>query len=170
MPMRRQRSRLTWLVAGLLLLEVAGLVLIQLTVIWAGPVALQRPPRSATELGMGATAVSLAPAAAVALVAAANVLVVPRRSWLVAMLAQVVTLGACLALHAELPAGRSPGLAALMGYSVLLVPYLNSGVVRTALLPVHRVAGEGFGGGTGGETGEGGGSGDATEAGRAADA
>jgi hypothetical protein len=168
--MRRQRSRLTWLVAGLIALEGAGLVLVQLTVLWAEPLDLLRPPRSATELGTTAATVSLAPAVAVALVAAAAVLLVPRRSWLVAMLAQVVTLGACLVLHAELPAGRSAGLAALMGYAVLLVPYLNSGVVRTAMLPVHHQAVGGRGSAGDGEPGEGGGHDDATEAGRAADA
>jgi hypothetical protein len=56
------------------------------------------------------------------------------------MLAQVVTLGACLGLYAKLGADRPVAIALLLAYAVLLVPYLNSGVVRTAMLPVRQDA------------------------------
>jgi hypothetical protein len=130
--------RLLLLVAGLLLVEVAGLALVQLVVVWSAAPDLHRALRSPTDLGITVVMLGLAPAAALALAAAVAVLAVPRRSWLLTMLAQVVTLGACLLLHVELGAQRPGALAPLMAYAVLLVPYLNSDVVRTAMLPVGR--------------------------------
>ena len=138
--MRTRRPRITWLVAALLLLETAGVAVTELTIFWRLSPNLHGALTSVGSFLDTAVTLGLLPSGAVALAATIAVLVSPQRAWLAAMLAQVVTLGACLGLYAKLGSDRPFAIALLMAYAVLLVPYLNSGVVRTAMLPVHRDA------------------------------
>lgn len=135
--MRTRRPRITWLVAALLLLETAGVGATELTIFWRLSPNFEVALTSVGAFLDSAVTLGLLPSGAVALAATIAVLVSPRRTWLAAMLAQVVTLGACLGLYAKLGADRPFAIALLMAYAVLLVPYLNSGVVRTAMLPVR---------------------------------
>jgi hypothetical protein len=136
--MRTRRPRITWLVAALLLLETAGVGATEFTILDRLSPNFDGVLASVGAFFDTAVTLGLLPSGAVALAATIAVLVSPRRTWLAAMLAQVVTLGACLGLYAKLGSERPFAIALLMAYAVLLVPYLNSGVVRTAMLPVHR--------------------------------
>jgi hypothetical protein len=138
--MRTGRPRITWLVAALLLLETAGAAVTELTIFWRLSPNFEGALTSVGTFLDTAVTLGLLPSGVVALVATIAVLVSPLRTWLAAMLAQVVTLGACLGLYAKLGADRPFAIALLMAYAVLLVPYLNSGVVRTAMLPVRSDA------------------------------
>jgi hypothetical protein len=136
--MRTRRPRITWFVAALLCLETAGVGLTELTIFWRLSPDFQHAMTSVGAFLDTAVAIGLLPSGVIALAATVAVLISPRRTWLAAMLAQVVTLGACLGLYAKLGGDRPYAIAIVMAYAVLLVPYLNSGVVRTAMLPVRH--------------------------------
>ena len=72
------------------------------------------------------------PAAILAAVAAVGFLFLRRKGWLLAAIAQTVSLGACLMLYSEL----QPGFVyPVMLYSIVMVLYLNSRDVRAVFHP-----------------------------------
>lgn len=88
----------------------------------------------AAALAFGLTAV-LSLASVMVLVATLGVLFLPGRSWLVAMLAQVVVLGFCLLVYSDL---KSTSLYVVMLTGVLMVFYLNSDAVRRSFKALDR--------------------------------
>ncbi len=119
-------------IALMLLLEAIGLVGLGvyefLQVDWTrvNPQALSRP---VVEV---AAFVLFIPPAVLSLVSALNFLLLRRRGWLLAALAQGLSLAACLWLYSEFgPVYVYP----IMGYCVLMVLYLNSHDVRLVFHP-----------------------------------
>jgi hypothetical protein len=75
-------------------------------------------------------AVLFSPSIVLAFIGALGFLLFSRRGWLLASLAQTLSLGACLELYYE-PFWDSPGFVyPIMLYCILMILYLNSSAVR----------------------------------------
>ena len=116
----------------LLILEVIGLVLLGgyefLQVDWRG-INLRSPQHQAVEVGVFALFV---PSAILTLLSALSFLFLHRRGWLLAAIAQGLSLAVCLWLYSLFQPGY---VYPIMAYCVLMILYLNSNDVRLVFLP-----------------------------------
>lgn len=83
------------------------------------------------------------PPAILTLLSALSFLFLRRRGWLLAAIAQGLSLAVCLWLHALFQPGY---VYPVMAYCVLMILYLNSYDVRVVFHPRQEAAKEGFGG------------------------
>ena len=116
----------------LLILEVIGLVLLGgyefLQVDWRG-IDLESPEHQAVEVAVFALFV---PSAILTLLSALSFLFLRRRGWLLAAIAQGLSLAVCLWLYSWFQPGY---VYPIMAYCVLMILYLNSQDVRVVFQP-----------------------------------
>ena len=127
----------------LLLLEVIGLVALGgyefLQVDWQG-IDPEHLPQRAIEVAAFALFV---PPALLTLLSALSFLLLRRRGWLLAAIAQGVSLAVCLWLYSLFQPGY---VYPVMAYCVLMILYLNSHDVRVAFRPRRNAAKQKLGG------------------------
>jgi hypothetical protein len=127
----------------LLLLEVVGLAALGcfefLQVDWMG-IDLEGQHHEAVE---GAVFALFIPSAILTLLAALSFLLLHRRGWLLAAIAQGVSLAVCLWLYSLFQPGY---VYPIMAYCVLMILYLNSRDVRMAFYPGRSAARQRSGG------------------------
>jgi hypothetical protein len=115
-----------------LILEVIGLVILGgyefLQVDWRG-IDLESPEHQAVEVAVFALFV---PSAILTLLSALSFLFLHRRGWLLAAIAQGLSLAVCLWLYSLFQPGY---VYPIMAYCVLMILYLNSQDVRVVLQP-----------------------------------
>ncbi len=125
----------------LLILQVIGLVVLGayefLQIDWRG-IEMQGRQHRAVEAAVFALFI---PSAILTLLAAFSFLLLHQRGWLLAAIAQGLSLAVCLWLYALFQPGY---VYPIMGYCVLMVLYLNSQEVRVVFQPrrSHRVSHE----------------------------
>ena len=116
----------------LLILEVIGLVILGgyefLQVDWRG-IDLRTPQHQAVEVAVFALFV---PPAVLTLLAALSFLFLQRKGWLLAAIAQGLSLAVCLWLYSWFQPGY---VYPIMAYCVLMILYLNSQDVRMVFRP-----------------------------------
>jgi len=116
----------------LLILEVIGLVLLGgyefLQVDWRG-IDLESQQHQAVEVAVFALFV---PSAILTLLSALSFLFLQRRGWLLAAIAQGLSLAVCLWLYSLFQPGY---VYPIMAYCILMILYLNSQDVRMVFLP-----------------------------------
>jgi small-conductance mechanosensitive channel len=116
----------------LLILEVSGLVFLGgyefLQVAWRG-INLQSPQHQAVEVAVFALFI---PSAVLTLLSALSFLFLQRRGWLLAAIAQGMSLAVCLWLYSWFQPGY---VYPIMAYCVLMILYLNSQDVRMVFRP-----------------------------------
>jgi len=116
----------------LLILEVIGLVLLGgyefLQVHW-GRIDLESPQHRAVEVAVFALFV---PSAILTLLSALSFLILHRRGWLLAAIAQGLSLAVCLWLYSLFQPGY---VYPIMAYCILMILYLNSQDVRMMFRP-----------------------------------
>ncbi len=116
----------------LLILEVIGLVGLGayefLQVDWQ-QVRFEEPPRQVIEV---AAFVLFVPPAVLTLLSALSFLLLRRKGWLLAAIAQGLSLAVCLWLYSEFQPGY---VYPIMAYCVLMILYLNSHDVRVVFHP-----------------------------------
>lgn len=135
MPPKRARL-LVRVVALLLFLQFAIIIGMSVYAIWPYRSELSTNMNVSDDVGLAfGLAAILILASIMVLVATLGVLFLPSRSWLVAMLAQVVVLGFCLLTYSDL---KSTSLYVVMLTGVLMVFYLNSDAVRRAFKALDR--------------------------------
>jgi hypothetical protein len=120
------------MIGVLLILEVIGLLILGgyefLQIQWGG-INLESPQHQAVEVAVFALFV---PSAILTLLAALSFLFLHRRGWLLAAIAQGLSLVVCLWLYSLFqPAYVYP----IMAYCVLMILYLNSHDVRVVFRP-----------------------------------
>ena len=119
----------------LLILEVIGLVVLGgyefLQVDWRG-IDLESQKHQAVEVAVFALFV---PSGVLTLLAALSFLLLRRRGWLLAAIAQGLSLAVSLWLYTLFQPGY---VYPIMAYCVLMILYLNSRDVRVAFLPRRR--------------------------------
>jgi hypothetical protein len=115
-----------------LILEVIGLVILGgyefLQVDWRG-IDLESPEHQAVEVAVFALFV---PSAILTLLSALSFLFLHRRGWLLAAIAQGLSLAVCLWLYSLFQPGY---VYPIMAYCVLMILYLNSQDVRVVFQP-----------------------------------
>jgi small-conductance mechanosensitive channel len=115
-----------------LILEVIGLVILGgyefLQVDWRG-IDLESPEHQAIEVAVFALFV---PSAILTLLSALSFLFLRRRGWLLAAIAQGLSLAVCLWLYSLFQPGY---VYPIMAYCVLMILYLNSQDVRVVFQP-----------------------------------
>jgi len=115
-----------------LILEVIGLVILGgyefLQVDWRG-IDLESPEHQAVEVAVFAL---FAPSAILTLLSALSFLFLHRRGWLLAAIAQGLSLAVCLWLYSLFQPGY---VYPIMAYCVLMILYLNSQDVRVVFQP-----------------------------------
>jgi small-conductance mechanosensitive channel len=115
-----------------LILEVIGLVILGgyefLQVDWRG-IDLESPEHQAVEVAVFALFV---PSAILTLLSALSFLFLRRRGWLLAAIAQGLSLAVCLWLYSLFQPGY---VYPIMAYCVLMILYLNSQDVRVVFQP-----------------------------------
>jgi small-conductance mechanosensitive channel len=115
-----------------LILEVIGLVILGgyefLQVDWRG-IDLENPEHQAVEVAVFALFV---PSAILTLLSALSFLFLRRRGWLLAAIAQGLSLAVCLWLYSLFQPGY---VYPIMAYCVLMILYLNSQDVRVVFQP-----------------------------------
>jgi hypothetical protein len=115
-----------------LILEVIGLVILGgyefLQVDWRG-IDLKSPEHQAVEVAVFALFV---PSAILTLLSALSFLFLHRRGWLLAAIAQGLSLAVCLWLYSLFQPGY---VYPIMAYCVLMILYLNSQDVRVVFQP-----------------------------------
>jgi small-conductance mechanosensitive channel len=115
-----------------LILEVIGLVILGgyefLQVDWRG-IDLERAEHQAVEVAVFALFV---PSAILTLLSALSFLFLHRRGWLLAAIAQGLSLAVCLWLYSLFQPGY---VYPIMAYCVLMILYLNSQDVRVVFQP-----------------------------------
>jgi hypothetical protein len=115
-----------------LILEVIGLVILggyqSLQVDWRG-IDLESPEHQAVEVAVFALFV---PSAILTLLSALSFLFLHRRGWLLAAIAQGLSLAVCLWLYSLFQPGY---VYPIMAYCVLMILYLNSQDVRVVFQP-----------------------------------
>jgi small-conductance mechanosensitive channel len=115
-----------------LILEVIGLVILGgyefLQVDWRG-IDLESPEHQAVEVALFALFV---PSAILTLLSALSFLFLHRRGWLLAAIAQGLSLAVCLWLYSLFQPGY---VYPIMAYCVLMILYLNSQDVRVVFQP-----------------------------------
>jgi small-conductance mechanosensitive channel len=115
-----------------LILEVIGLVILGgyefLQVDWRG-IDLEGPEHQAVEVAVFALFV---PSAILTLLSALSFLFLHRRGWLLAAIAQGLSLAVCLWLYSLFQPGY---VYPIMAYCVLMILYLNSQDVRVVFQP-----------------------------------
>jgi small-conductance mechanosensitive channel len=115
-----------------LILEVIGLVILGgyefLQVDWRG-IDLESPEHQAVEVAVFALFV---PSAILTLLSALSFLFLHRRGWLLAAIAQGLSLAVCLWLYSLFQPGY---VYQIMAYCVLMILYLNSQDVRVVFQP-----------------------------------
>ena len=130
-------------VGVLLILEVLGLVALGghefLQVDWQR-IDLDNPPLQAVEVAAFALFV---PPAVLTLLSALSFLLLRRRGWLLAAIAQGVSLAVCLWLYSLFQPGY---VYPIMAYCILMILYLNSHDVRVAFRPGRDAAKQKLGG------------------------
>jgi hypothetical protein len=130
-------------VGVLLILEVLGLVALGghefLQVDWQR-IDLDNPPLQAVEVAAFAL---FAPPAVLTLLSALSFLLLRRRGWLLAAIAQGVSLAVCLWLYSLFQPGY---VYPIMAYCILMILYLNSHDVRVAFRPGRDAAKQKLGG------------------------
>ena len=116
----------------LLILEVIGLVILGgyefLQVDWRG-IDLRTPQHQAVEVAVFALFI---PPAVLTLLSALSFLFLQRRGWLLAAIAQGLSLAVCLWLYSLFQPGY---VYPIMAYCVLMILYLNSQDVRVVFQP-----------------------------------
>jgi len=119
-------------IGTLLILEVIGLVLLGgyefLQVDWRG-INLRSPQRQAVEVAVFALFI---PSAVLTLLSALSFLFLRRRGWLLAAIAQGLSLAVCLWLYSWFQPGY---VYPIMAYCILMILYLNSHDVRMVFRP-----------------------------------
>jgi hypothetical protein len=119
-------------IGALLILEVIGLVILGgyefLQVDWRG-IDLESPEHQAVEVAVFALFV---PSAILTLLSALSFLFLHRRGWLLAAIAQGLSLAVCLWLYSLFQPGY---VYPIMAYCVLMILYLNSQDVRVVFQP-----------------------------------
>ena len=127
----------------LLILEVLGLVALGgyefLQVDWQR-IDLDNPPLQAVEVAAFALFV---PPAVLTLLSALSFLLLRRRGWLLAAIAQGVSLAVCLWLYSLFQPGY---VYPIMAYCILMILYLNSQDVRVVFHPRRGAARQAPGG------------------------
>ena len=127
----------------LLILEVIGLVALGgyefLQLDWQG-IDLENPPQGAIEV---AAFVLFVPPAVLTLLSALSFLLLRRRGWLLAAIAQGLSLAVCLWLYSLYQPGY---VYPVMAYCILMILYLNSHDVRVAFRPRRNAAQRKLGG------------------------
>jgi hypothetical protein len=117
-----------------LILEVIGLVILGgyefLQVDWRG-IDLESPEHQVVEVAVFALFV---PSAILTLLSALSFLFLRRRGWLLAAIAQGLSLAVCLWLYSLFQPGY---VYPIMAYCVLMILYLNSHDVRMVFRPVQ---------------------------------
>ncbi|HET7272622.1 MAG TPA: hypothetical protein VFI90_16235 [Rubrobacter sp.] len=130
-------------VGVLLILEVIGLLALGgyefFQVDWQG-IDLENPPQQAIEVAAFALFV---PPAVLTLLSALSFLLLRRRGWLLAAIAQGVSLAVCLWLYSLFQPGY---VYPVMAYCILMILYLNSHDVRVAFRPGRNAAKHKLGG------------------------
>ena len=130
-------------VGVLLILEVLGLVALGgyefLQVDWQR-IDLDNPPLQAVEVAAFAL---FAPPAVLTLLSALSFLLLRRRGWLLAAIAQGVSLAVCLWLYSLFQPGY---VYPIMAYCILMILYLNSHDVRVVFHPRRNEAKQKLGG------------------------
>ena len=115
-----------------MILEVIGLVILGgyefLQVDWRG-IDLESPEHQAVEVAVFALFV---PSAILTLLSALSFLFLHRRGWLLAAIAQGLSLAVCLWLYSLFQPGY---VYPIMAYCVLMILYLNSQDVRVVFQP-----------------------------------
>jgi small-conductance mechanosensitive channel len=115
-----------------LILEVIGLLILGgyefLQVDWRG-IDLENPEHQAVEVAVFALFV---PSAILTLLSALSFLFLRRRGWLLAAIAQGLSLAVCLWLYSLFQPGY---VYPIMAYCVLMILYLNSQDVRVVFQP-----------------------------------
>jgi hypothetical protein len=128
----RTSYRTVRVIGVLLILEVIGLVAIGVfefsQVHWRG-LDLESPQHQAVEVGVFALFI---PSGVLTLLAALSFLLLRRRGWLLAAIAQGLSLAVSLWLYSLFQPGY---VYPIMAYCILMVLYLNSRDVRVAFLP-----------------------------------
>ena len=123
----------------LLILQVIGLVLLGgyefLQVDWRG-IELQGQQHRAVEAAVFALFI---PSGILTLLAALSFLLFHRRGWLLAAIAQGLSLAVCLWLYSLFQPGY---VYPIMGYCILMILYLNSQDVRMVFRPGQGVSHE----------------------------
>jgi len=126
-------------IGALLILQVTGLVLLGgyefLQVDWRG-IGLQGQQHRAVEVAVFALFI---PSAVLTLLAALSFLLLRRRGWLLAAIAQGLSLAVCLWLYSLFQPGY---VYPIMGYCILMILYLNSQDVRMVFRPGQGVSHE----------------------------
>jgi uncharacterized membrane protein YqhA len=124
-------------VGVLLILEVIGLVALGgyefFQVDWQG-IDIENPPQQAIEV---AAFVLFVPPAVLTLLSALSFLLLRRRGWLLAAIAQGLSLAVCLWLYSLFQPGY---VYPVMAYCILMILYLNSHDVRVAFRPRRNAA------------------------------
>jgi uncharacterized membrane protein YqhA len=124
-------------VGVLLILEVIGLVALGgyefFQVDWHG-IDIENPPQKAIEV---AAFVLFVPPAVLTLLSALSFLLLRRRGWLLAAIAQGLSLAVCLWLYSLFQPGY---VYPVMAYCILMILYLNSHDVRVAFRPRRNAA------------------------------
>jgi hypothetical protein len=119
-------------IGALLTLEVIGLVLLGgyefLQVDWKG-INLRSPQHQAVEVAVFALFI---PSAVLTLLSALSFLFLRRRGWLLAAIAQGLSLAVCLWLYSWFQPGY---VYPIMAYCILMILYLNSHDVRMVFRP-----------------------------------
>ncbi|HEX6710525.1 MAG TPA: hypothetical protein VF068_09335 [Rubrobacter sp.] len=127
----------------LLILEVIGLVALGgyefFQVDWQ-VIDLENPPQQAIEV---ASFVLFVPPAVLTLLSALSFLLLRRRGWLLAAIAQGLSLAVCLWLYSLFQPGY---VYPVMAYCILMILYLNSHDVRVAFRPRRNAAKQKLGG------------------------
>ena len=138
----RTSYRTVRVIGVLLILEVIGLIAIGVfefsQVHWRGH-DLESPQHQAVEVGVFALFI---PSGVLTLLAALSFLLLRRRGWLLAAIAQGLSLAVSLWLYTLFQPGY---VYPIMAYCVLMILYLNSRDVRVAFLP-RRGSGASYGG------------------------
>jgi hypothetical protein len=101
---------------------------------------LDNPPLQAVEVAAFAL---FAPPAVLTLLSALSFLLLRRRGWLLAAIAQGVSLAVCLWLYSLFQPGY---VYPIMAYCILMILYLNSHDVRVAFRPGRDAAKQKLGG------------------------
>jgi hypothetical protein len=118
----------------LLILEVIGLVVLGgyefLQIQWGG-INLKSPQHQAVEVAVFALFI---PSAILTLLSALSFLFLHRRGWLLAAIAQGLSLAVCLWLYSLFQPGY---VYPIMAYCILMILYLNSQDVRMVFRPRH---------------------------------
>ena len=127
----------------LLILEVVGLVglgVYEFTLIDWRRINLEDPPQGVIEVAAFAL---FAPPAVLTLLSGLGFLLLRRRGWLLAAIAQGLGLAVCLWLYTLFQPGY---VYPIMAYCILMILYLNSHDVRVVFRPGRRAAGREPGG------------------------